>query len=205
MSELQQKKRQIAYKVLISNILNGIFSKDELYAGYIKLNNKNISRVNLIATVVDKAEYSSYSSIMIDDGTGRIPLRTIENNQFFSKIDVSDVVLVIGRIREFNNERYIMPEIIKNINSSWLNVRRFEISQHFDNKIIEQPIEETSTDANINEVVYSLIKKMDDGYGVAIDDVIKNSNNSEAERIIYKLLENGDIFEIKPGKLKVLE
>lgn len=205
MSELQQKKRQIAYKVLIFNILNGIFSKDELYVGYIKLNNKNISRVNLIATVVDKAEYSSYSSIMIDDGTGRIPLRTIENNQFFSKIDVSDVVLVIGRIREFNNERYVMPEVIKKINSSWLNVRRFEQSQSFDNKIIEHTTEETNTDSNINETIYLLIKKMDAGDGVAIDDVIKNSNNSEAERIIYKLLENGDIFEIKPGKLKVLE
>ncbi len=205
MSELQQKKRQIAYKVLIFNILNGIFSKDELYAGYIKLNNKNISRVNLIATVVDKAEYSSYSSIMIDDGTGRIPLRTIENNQFFSKIDVSDVVLVIGRIREFNNERYVMPEVIKKINSSWLNVRRFEQSQSFDNKIIEHTTEETNTDSNINETIYLLIKKMDAGDGVAIDDVIKNSNNSEAERIICKLLENGDIFEIKPGKLKVLE
>lgn len=205
MSELQQKKRQIAYKVLIFNILNGIFSKDELYVGYIKLNNKNISRVNLIATVVDKAEYSSYSSIMIDDGTGRIPLRTIENNQFFSKIDVSDVVLVIGRIREFNNERYVMPEVIKKINSSWLNVRRFEQSQSFDNKIIEHTTEETNTDSNINETIYLLIKKMDAGDGVAIDDVIKNSNNSEAERIICKLLENGDIFEIKPGKLKVLE
>lgn len=205
MSELQQKKRQIAYKVLIFNILNGIFSKDELYVGYIKLNNKNISRVNLIATVVDKAEYSSYSSIMIDDGTGRIPLRTIENNQFFSKIDVSDVVLVIGRIREFNNERYVMPEVIKKINSSWLNVRRFEQSQSFDNKIIEHTTEETNTDSNINETIYLLIKKMDAGDGVAIDDVVKNSNNSEAERIIYKLLENGDIFEIKPGKLKVLE
>ena len=29
--------------------------------------------------------------------------------------------------------------------------------------------------------------------------------NDKAESIINKLLENGDIFEIKPGKLKVLE
>ena len=52
---------------------------------------------------------------------------------------------------------------------------------------------------------YSLIKKLDKGEGVTFEDVIKNSATSKAETIITKLLENGDVFEIKPGKLKVLE
>ena len=50
-----------------------------------------------------------------------------------------------------------------------------------------------------------MIKKLDEGDGVLIDDVIKSSKIGDAEEIINRLLENGDIFEIKPGKLKILE
>lgn len=200
MPELEQKsfQRQIAYKVRISDILN------------IKLNESSISRVNVIATVVYKSEQqSSYASAVADDGTGKILLRSFENKDVFSKVDVGDLVLIIGKAREFNNERYILPEILKKIdNVEWTNVRKLEL-KNFD--VIEDKnikIEDKSLvedAANTNEEIYLLIRKLDTGEGALIDDVVKNSNNREAENIINKLLKNGDIFEIKPGKLKVLE
>ncbi|MDP3765015.1 MAG: OB-fold nucleic acid binding domain-containing protein [Nanoarchaeota archaeon] len=216
MPEIQQKtfqKRQIAYGVSISNILSGSFTKDELSIGYMRLGDINVSRVNVIATLVHKPEQSSsYYNAIVDDGTGRISLRSFDNNYAFSKVEIGDIVLIIGKIREFNGEIYIVPEILKKINNiGWVNVRKLElihnkmiagdikIEENKDKGLIEQ--ENTS----INEEIYSLIKKLDDGYGVSIEDIIKNSSNSRAENIITKLLENGDIFEIKPGKLKVLE
>lgn len=214
MQELQQKtfqKRQIAYKIKISDILNGSFIRDEFSAGYIKLNDTNISRINVIATVVYKAEHaSSYSSAVIDDGTGKILLRSFEKVDIFLKVDVGDIVLMIGKIREFNNEKYIIPEILKKINNvGWLNVRKLELLRN--KNIVNDNIknaeagltEEVNT--NINEEIYSIIRKLDKGDGISIDDVIKSCNHSEAESIINKLLESGDIFEIKPGRLKVLE
>ena len=68
-----------------------------------------------------------------------------------------------------------------------------------DKDLIEESV------SNTDQEIYLLIKKLDNGDGVLIDDVIRNSNNSNAEGIINKLLENGDIFEITRGKLKVLE
>ncbi len=214
MPELEQKqfqKRQIACKVRISDILNNNLVKDELSAGFIKLNDMNVSRVNIIATVVYKSDQeSNYRSAIIDDGTGKILLRSFENADIFSKIDVGDPVIAIGKIREFNNEKYIIPEILKKMNNfEWVNVRKKELE---DNKINadkdikndnESPVEEIST--NINEEIYSLIKKLDNGDGVAIDDVIKNSKNNDVGEIINNLLGNGDIFEIRPGMIKVLE
>ena len=89
-----------------------------------------------------------------------------------------------------------------------VNVRKLELIHkdmiNYDIKITDKDAIEQES-ASIDEEVYSLIKKLDDGYGVSIEDIIKNSNNSKAENIITKLLERGDIFEIKPGKLKVLE
>ena len=42
-------------------------------------------------------------------------------------------------------------------------------------------------------------------WGIDIDEVIKKSNINGSEAIIINLLKEGDIFEIRPGKLKVLE
>ena len=87
-----------------------------------------VSRVNIIAAMIYKSEDFNYSSAVIDDGTGRIQLRSFENNAYFSKIDVGDIVLIIGKIREFNNEKYIVPEILKRINNAkWVDVRRLEL------------------------------------------------------------------------------
>ena len=168
----------------------------------------NVSRVNVIANIVYKSgDDQNYNSALIDDGTGKILLRTFENTNLFSKADVGDVVLVIGKIREYNNERYILPEIVRKLEKfEWMNLRKIELKDN----VIEQakePVNEAVEESakNIGEEIYLLIKKLDDGDGAAIEGVIKESNNPDAEKIISRLLENGDVFEIKPGKLKVLE
>ena len=212
MPESEQKtfqKRQVAYKVRISDILNSNFMKDELSAGFIKINDIVVSRVNLIATVVYKTEEEQNpNNVMIDDGTGKIILKTFEAFLPFSKIDVGDMVLVIGKIREFKNEKYIIPEILKKLhNSLWNNVRQFELK---DLALVEQKEEKLEEVVeNIlptsSENIYLLIKEIDAGDGVDIDDIIKKSGLDDAESVINRLLENGDIFEIKPGRVKVLE
>ena len=212
MPELEQKtfqKRQVAYKARISDILNSVFMKDEMSAGFIKINDVVVSRVNLIATIVYKSEQEQNSnSVMIDDGTGKIILKSFEAFIPFSKIDIGDMVLAIGKVREFNNEKYIIPEILKKLDdNSWMNVRKLELK----NSVIigqkEEKLEEVSESVlpNPSENIHSLIRKMDTGDGADIDDVVKHSLVSDAEAIISRLLENGDIFEIKPGRVKVLE
>ena len=55
------------------------------------------------------------------------------------------------------------------------------------------------------EVVFKLIKKLDSGDGVDIEEVIKSSSYNNAEELIQKLMQAGDVFEVKPGRIKVLE
>lgn len=200
------QKRLIAYKVNILHILNSNFLKDDVSAGYIKLNTINVSRVNVIATVVYKTEGKSYANAVIDDGTGRISLRSFENLNIFSKADVGDAVLVIGKVREFNNEKYIIPEIIKKIkNVGWVNIRKLELNK--DTTVDEVRTKDDAKEAttNISEEICSLIKKLDNGGGISIDSIIKNFEKVDIEDVIERLLEHGDIFEIRPGMLKVLE
>ncbi len=214
MPELQQKsfQRQVAFKVSISNILNSNFEKDENLSGYIRLNDKIISRVNLMVTVVVKSEQSqNYASLLVDDGTGKILLRNFENIDAFSKVDVGDFILIIGKLREFNGEKYILPEALKKLNNiEWINVRRLELKKI---NYVNDNTESKNKNSNLAEevfadtydIIYSLIKNLDSGNGVFVDDVIKKSDIAETEKIITKLLESGNIFEVIPGKLKVLE
>ena len=205
MSEPEKSfQRQVAYKVRISDLLAGFMMKDELSAGYIKISGMNASRVNIIAIVVLKSEEPSYSSAGIDDGTGRISLKSFENKAIFSNVDVGDCVLVVGKIRQYNDEKYIIPEAMKKIDVGWMNHRKIELermplSGNSEHGLV---IEEV---AGSDDEVYSLIKKMDEGEGVSFESVISSSKSARAEGIIKRLLESGDIFEIKPGKLKVLE
>lgn len=206
MPELEQKtfqKRQVAYKVRVSDILNSSFAKDEFSAGHIKLNGINVSRINIIGTLVYKSEEQNYSSSVIDDASGKISLKTFGNSNIFAKIDVGDFVLVIGKVREFNNEKYVMPEILRKIGIEWMNLRKIELEN------LKHTVDENKSEELIaiddNDEIYSLIKNLDNGDGVSFEDIIKNSATGKAEAMISKLLENGDVFEIKPGKLKVLE
>ena len=212
MPEAEQKsfqKRQVAFKVWISDILNSVFMKDETSAGYIKINETVVSRVNLIATVVYKEDQEqNLGGVMIDDGTGKILLKSFENFAPFSKVDVGDLVLAVGRVREFSSEKYIMPEILKKVNdANWMAVRKLELKDLILVEQKKEKIEDTDKNAAVNagEQVYALIKKFDTGDGADIDEIIKNSNLTDTESIINRLLENGDIFEIKPGRVKVLE
>lgn len=207
------QKRQVAFKVSIFDIINGTYVKEEGWnPNYIKIGENKVSRVNMLGTVVLK---NDESSVVIDDGSAKIPARVFENPLFFKDIDVGDVLLVVGRPREFGNEKYILPEIIKKIDSPlWIKLRslenenfskittkikgedkkREEITQEIDEKI-----------ASPSENIFSLIKKLDKGQGVQIEDVIKNSGLENVENTINLLLERGEIFEVEPGKVRVLE
>ena len=189
-------------------MLGSIFVKDDSSAGHIKMNGVDVFRVNIIATIVYKDENgNNYSSAVIDDGSGKILLRSFNGAGIFSDVDVSDPVLVIGRVREFNDERYIIPEILKKLDDiNWITLRKLELAGHMKNAAADANIKDKGGEvAGASEDVYLLVKKLDDGSGALIDDVLKASNNPDAEGILNKLLENGDVFEVKPGKLKVLE
>ena len=205
--------------------------------------NKKIFRINIIATLVHKELRGSVTSVLIDDGTGKIILRLFEENKTSLNLEVGDVVQVIGKIRIFNQEKYIFPEIIKKINGAWLKVRFLELqkeNKQAEKKSIEKiekiegkkgevikeskkeiiPIKKTEEN-NVNFEVVSeeieendpllpyeklsqLITQLDKGDGVMIEEIIEKSPLEKTEEFIEKMLENGDIFQNLPGKVRLL-
>ena len=71
--------RQTAYKVWISDILNGEFINPggEWTPSYVQVKQKKVSRANIVANVIMnyKNEDSTYISLTLDDGSDNIALK----------------------------------------------------------------------------------------------------------------------------------
>jgi RPA family protein len=205
--EQQLIARQIAYIVQIKDLLAGNFTKeDNINPGHVKIGDKNVSRVNIIGAIIGISDENNFQSIVVDDGTGKISMRNFEK-----KIDISvgDVVLLVGRIREFGNERYISPEIInKNISQRWSIVWKelalknsSDFPSNNEEENVLEEIEFKQPKSFIDKIL-GRIRDLDSGDGASYTDIVKNIHD---EKAISGLLLQGEVFEIKPGKLKVLD
>jgi len=206
-------RRQIAYKCNIESLSKGVFVKKPGWeSNYVMTDYGDFSRVNIIAVVVSKDE----NSIMLDDGSGQMIGRTFDNAEKLSNINVGDLVLLIARPREFNNEIYLTLEIIKKIEKGWIVYRKKELlliqkvrnvdSLKKSEKAAPEMTENASSPSTVNskERIIQVIKQLDTGSGASIDDVLMISKMSNSEDIIQDMLLKGEIFEIKSGRLKLM-
>lgn len=198
-------KRQTAYKLNINQILQSTYTHMQGWEpNYLQIQDIKISRVNIIATIITKEK----NSIIIDDTTAKIELKPFQDTAGINQIKTGDLAIIIARPREYNSQRYLVPEIIKPLqNKKWLEYRKKEIeSQDFklikkEESIQQQPTQTT----NQLTVIIEKIRELDTGDGVNIEDLIQQLDIQDSNKYIDTLLNEGEIFEIRPGKLKILD
>lgn len=195
---MQIIKRAVAEKVRINQITNGNYVKGEGWdQSYLETSGKKISRVNIIGVVVE----ISNSDYIVDDGSGTINVRFFDAPQI--NLDVGNLVVVIGKPREFENTKYLAGEIIKTLDDpKWIELRKLELKDiKIENEqLVVEKISEEEPVSDGYHSLYEKIKNLDKGLGVNHDELGENSDD-----VIKKLLEQGDIFEVRPGTYKVLE
>ena len=215
-------QRYTAIKITIKELLEGEYKQEnEENPNYLlTVDQRKIFRLNLMATILDKEVQGNVTNFFLDDGSSQINLRFFETNTILDKLKIGDIVLVIGKLRIYNQEKYISPEIVKKIDSGWLKVRALEIKKNVkqepvaikeeikeQNEIIED-IEEEKPNKEIEilpiQKITSLIKELDQGEGVMVEEIISKSSVNDTEQLLEKMLENGEIFQNSPGKVKVL-
>ena len=223
-------QRAIAYKIWISDLLNGSYMKGsgQFDVGYVEVLGMKISKVNILGGLVDKFEGDNYVNVTVDDGSGNIRLKSWgEDGKVLRELNVGDLVLVVGKVKEYNNQIFVNPEIIKKLdNPLWLKVRRLELIKMYGET---KRVESTNTDLEINsnvgeemnpeiveekmidespsnsvETIISLIEKLDTGDGADTEEVIVRSAVKEANQIIQDLIKDGEVFELHKGKLRVM-
>ncbi len=207
------RKRETAYKLRIGDLLraNQIFEESESLnkkLKFVELGNKTILRVNIIANVIDKYESEGerkFASITLDDGSGQIRARVFsEDIEKFKEISQGDTVLTIGLLKSYNQELYILPEIIKKQDPKYLLVRKLEIEQATPKQLSPKEKQEIKV---LRDEVIDLIKDSETNEGIEKEEMImklEHSNPKTISQEIQKLLEEGIIYEPKPGRVRYL-
>tara|TARA_Y100000031_G_C8061719_1_gene310939 strand:+ start:116 stop:736 length:621 start_codon:yes stop_codon:yes gene_type:complete len=202
--EQKLQKRYVAYKVSIGDVLSSGYKKvDGFDANYLEVDGKQVSRVNVIAVLVQKAYMQNYTNLILDDGTGEISARSFESNPGLDNLNVGDFVLIIGKPREFSQEKYLLIEIVRRVDGGWAKARRRELGNKGINvnskgNVVESKV---TIDKSPRDKLIKIIKEKDEGEGVSVGDI----DFDDVDRVVDMLLKEGNIFEVKPGRVKVLE
>lgn len=196
--------RASALRISIDMILRAPLEKDG-ETTVIRVGSELVNRVNVMGTVVNFLPQES--RLVLDDGSATIAVQWFEGVRH---VAVGDLVVLIGRVREFN-DRYIFPEVLKIVSDRrWLDVRRKELTHQLAMSInaasaahaAVSTVPDPST-IDAEERALKVIHERDHGDGVNIDEVI-GVLGSSGEETIKRLLMAGEIFEVKPGRLRLL-
>ncbi len=129
-----ERKRITSVKTRISSIWSGKFVTQEGFNPNYILSDagERLSRVRVLATVVDKfvAETGKFASVTLDDGTDTIRAKVFTALSMLENISAGDTVDVIGRVKEYNEELYLAPEIMTKVSDPNFEIlRELEIRQ----------------------------------------------------------------------------
>ena len=191
--------RASALRAGIRTILSAPLEKEGEVSA-LRIGHDLVNRVNILGMVVSFQP----SMLMLDDGSGTIAVQWFEGG---GQVQVGDLVLVIGRVREFN-ERYVVPEILRKISDRrWVEVRRRELELNaavLDTKESGEEREVGMDGADDpEERALKMIHEKDRGDGADMDEVIELLGGN-GEEIVKRLLMAGEVFEAKPGRLRLL-
>ena len=165
-----------------------------------------------------------------DDGSGKITARSFDTPALFSPFSLGDIVRVIGKVRAFNEQQYLVPEIVKKITNKHFVMFHKLTLQFLENEDVhiqsglsvptaELASEEVISSGTLDEIsidaddstphtpfddVIMHIKELDKGDGAGIEQIIEQLG-SDSEKMIHHLLETGEIFEIRPGRVKLMD
>ena len=208
--EDQKFKRNIAYKLRIGDILIGKPILNQEKFQFLELGNKKIIRVNIIGNIVDKYQSEGekkYLFFTLDDGSGQIHLKIFGDElEKFKEIQRGETTLVIGVIRNWNNETYISPEIIKEQNPKYLLIRKLELEKQRLESSDNKPLAKEQIKA-LKDRILDKIKNSEKDGGAETEKIIAEIRDVSPEIInqeIQRLLEEGMIFEPRPGKVRWL-
>ncbi len=204
----QQYKRNIAYKLRVGELLLGKATFDNEKFIFLALGNKKVVRVNVIGNIVEKFESEGdkkYLFFTLDDGSGQIKLKVFGDDvDRFRNIVQGQTVGIIGVLRNWNNETYIQPEVMKEQDPKYLLIRKLESEKE---RSKTAPKAEKAEIVALKDKILQEIKKAEESGGIDTETIIMNFREASPDIInqeIQKLLEEGIIFEPKPGRIRYL-
>jgi len=127
------RMRFTAQKCRIKDIVCGKYvSSVGVGCGYVLLEDgREVSSVHLLGTVVNSyvSDDGKYGFVVLDDGTGMIRVKVFQDTGAIRKVKKGDIVDVVGRLRQYNDEVHIFPEFVKMVDDpNYETLRKIEFA-----------------------------------------------------------------------------
>lgn len=219
-------ERMTAKKVKIADIAAGEWvQQDGMEPSYvIAKTGERVSRARILATIVSKfmSEDGNFGSVTIDDGSDTMRAKCFKDMAPLHKAESGQLVDMIGKVREYNGEIYVMPEVVKQVSDpNLLLMRRLEIMKRSKDlkalsgadqgkeglkpaKDAEKPGEAAAKPAgdDLRKKMLDIIGESKEGIEYAA--LIEKSGHSEdkVDSVVNELLAEGICYEPTPGKIR---
>ncbi len=122
----------IAYKMRIIDLVNGKLKKDEMGGVLLSTPFGESKEARIIGTIIDsyRNNENTYGSFTIDDGTATTRLKAWSDKiELLDKFKRGEIVDIIGRVGEFQDEIYLVPDIIIPVTPNYWLYRELELSK----------------------------------------------------------------------------
>jgi RPA family protein len=202
-------ERMTAKKTRIIDLSNGKWIKKEgMEPSFVETEyGEKISRARILAVIASKfvSEDQNFGSITLDDSTDTIRVKTFKTIEPIKHVEIGDMVDVIGKVKEWNGEIYIVPEIIRKIEDPNLELlRKLEIAYKLRSKTSQKDLKtySVSNKETLKKEVLKLIQSYPEGieYNELPEKI--NAPENSIESVVNELLGEGICYEPTPGKIK---
>jgi RPA family protein len=197
-------KRLTAKKASVKEIISGRFVKREGFQSSYVLTNfgRRLSRVRVLGLIVARfiSPDERYATITLDDSTETMRCKAFVNVKLFDGFGPGDFVDVFGKLREYNGEVYMMPEILRKADTNLETLRILELEKIFrDQKDKIKKIQELQKQTSDLKELRSLVKDL-----MTLEDL---EGILEAQEMIENIVEEKTVTssEIKNQILKLIE
>jgi len=201
-------ERQTARKVRIVDLVSGEWVKKEgMEPSYVVTPRKDaVSRARIVATIVTKfiSEDGNFASITLDDATATIQAKLWRETKLLTGANVGETVNLIGKVREYEGDIYVVPEIIRKVSPDEESLFRLEVLKSMKSPEkkakASEPRKEKGED--LRKKIISIIERSEGG--IKYGDLLEKAGVPEesVEDIINELLGEGICYEPTPGKIK---
>ncbi|QQG39469.1 MAG: hypothetical protein HYS81_03735 [Candidatus Aenigmatarchaeota archaeon] len=116
---MADRTRLTAVKAQIGQLAAGIYHAAQGFesAYVITKEGMRVSRARVLGTVMNKfvSEDNQYGFLVLDDETETIRVKFFKNVKPLEGIEIGDFVDVIGKIKKYEGELYVQPEIMRKV------------------------------------------------------------------------------------------
>ncbi|MHA1577866.1 MAG: OB-fold nucleic acid binding domain-containing protein [Candidatus Thorarchaeota archaeon] len=215
-----------AIRASIADIIKGEYSSDDGHK-VISPFGIELKRVMIVGHIVGQyTGKDNFASITIDDGTETIQAKVWDQSvPLLQKLEEGVLAVVVGKIREYNEEVYLVPEIVRPLsdpnfltlhqlgryyhllkNGSAQSTDSQTLEDHFDDAASPTPEtpETTEPPSGLNGRILKFIKENDTSEGVQLGDIADHFAEQGVEKsdiniIVMDLVETGMIYEQRVG------